>query len=280
MVDLHVHSTASDGTWTPQEVIAQATRAGLEVLALTDHDTIDGFLIARDAARDQGIRLIPAVEFNTDVTDKEIDILGYFWDMPRDEDLTRILHHRQQDRIRRAREMVQRLNDLGIMVTYDRVRAIAQGVVARPHVAQAMIEQGYVQSQKEAYERYLNLGAPAYVYRDPLHPAEAISWIRRAGGIPVVAHPGLIGDDGVLDALVQAGLMGLEAYYPEHSAEESARYVGFAAQHGLLTTAGSDCHGPGRKKYYPLGSVFLPDVAWEAFSSSLRAAWIARYGVA
>jgi 3',5'-nucleoside bisphosphate phosphatase len=272
-VDLHVHTTFSDGTWTPGQVVAHAKANQVDLLALTDHDTMGGVQEVRTQVAASTIRIIPGVEFNTDVNEHEIDILGYFHDMPIDPEFHAIMLQRSRARIDRALSLIAKLKGLGIVVSYDRVREIAAGVVARPHVAQAMIENGYVSSQKEAYERYIGLGAPAFVPHDPFHPIAAIAAIHRAGGVAVAAHPGLIGDDSLLNELIAAGLDGLEAFYPEHSPEKVAHYRDMAHRNRLLVTAGSDCHGPGRKKSYPLGCMDLPDSERATFCSKLETAW-------
>ncbi len=270
-VDLHIHSTASDGTWTPAEIVERAHAAGLGLIALTDHDTLGGVPQAQAAAAALGMRVLAAVEFNTDAIGREIDILGYFDVLPTDPALRNILQTRERARVDRAMAIVAKLQAIGLPVSYDRVREIAGGIVARPHVAQAMMEKGYVTNQHEAYERYLGMGAPAFVAHDLFHPAEAIRAIRHAGGLPIVAHPGLIGDDASVQMLIDAGVGGLEAYYPEHSAETVARYSALAKANHLVVTAGTDCHGPGRKKSYPIGSVTLPEADQAAFLTALAA---------
>ena len=184
IIDLHLHSTASDGTLSPAEVVA-ASPGGVRAMALTDHDTLEGAAEAAPAAREAGIEFFPAVELNTDAAGMEIDILGYFAGQPR-ESFQRLLADRAEARIRRAREIVENLNRLGIDISYDRVREIAGGVVARPHIAQAMIEKGYATSQKDAYDRYIGFGAPAYAERDRLTRA-GHSGVLEGGGLPVVA---------------------------------------------------------------------------------------------
>ncbi len=272
-VDLHVHSTASDGTWTPAQVVAEAGKAGVELLALTDHDTMEGARQAIGSAGASGIRFVPGIEFNTDVPGHEIDILGYFREIPSDPAFIAILRKRDAARIERAREILKKLKSIGIDIPYDRVREIAGGVVARPHIAQAMIEKGYVGSQKEAYRRYIGLGGPAFVEHDPFQATDAISTIRNTGGIPVIAHPGLIRDDSWVEKLIEAGVQGLEVFYPEHTPEQVKHYADLARRAGLLVTAGSDNHGPGRKKSYPLGSMDLPAADRAAFLDALESDW-------
>lgn len=274
LVDLHLHSTASDGTWTPEEVVRQAAVAGVQFMALTDHDTMEGRDVAEPLAASLGIEFIPAVELNTDAGGAEMDILGYFAD-PDVAWFQALLQARQRARIQRARDIVARLQQLGLEIDYERIRELAHGVVARPHIAQAMIEKGYVASQTEAYERYIGFGAPAYVERDALHPTQAMRWVQAAGGVAVLAHPGLLGDDARVKALIDAGLDGLEAYYVFHTPEQTRHYLALAREYGLVVTAGSDAHGPGRAKSHPIG-VSVPDDVLQAFRARVEKAYLRR----
>ena len=267
--DLHLHTTASDGTWTPQEVVRQAVAFSMQAIAFTDHDTLVGFWEAEPLAAETEIELFAGVELNTDIEGFEVDILGYFAGTPGTAFLA-MLDGRQQGRIVRAQEITRKLNAIGLDIDYGRVREIAHGAVCRPHIAQAMIEQGIVQNQHEAYRQYLGLGAPAHVEHDELDAVEAIRQVRSAGGVPVIAHPGLIGNDDLVVRLIQVGAEGLEAYYPEHSSEDKRRYVDMARRHDLIVTAGTDCHGPGRKKSYPMGSVAAPPELLSEFRTRLR----------
>lgn len=269
IIDLHLHTTASDGTLSPPEVVRQAAAAGAQTIAFTDHDTMAGVEAAIPLAQELGIELIAGVELNTDAQGAEVDILAYFLP-PYDESFQTLLQARQKDRIRRARDIIVKLNELGLHITYERVREIAPGIVARPHIAQAMIEKNYVATQAEAYEQYIGFGAPAYVERDDLHPAQAIRYVRDAGGLPIIAHPGLIGNDDLVLALLQAGAAGLEAYYPEHTARDIEHYLKMARTQRVIVTAGSDCHGPGRKKSYPIGSIAVPPEVLFDFKACLE----------
>lgn len=272
VIDLHLHTTASDGTLPPQEVVKEAARVGAKIIAFTDHDTLDGVWEAQPLAQRLGVELIAGVELNTDARGAEVDVLAYFLQPP-PPTFQAMLEARQQDRVRRAKEIVARLNNLGLDINYERVREIAKGSVARPHIVQAMIEKNYVSSQKEAFQKYVGFGAPAYVERDELQPAQAIDYVREAGGLPVIAHPGLIGSDEIVLELLQAGCAGLEAYYPEHTPADIDRYLKIAANWGVIVTAGTDCHGPGRKKSYPIGSMRVPASVLSDFKAGLAAAW-------
>lgn len=186
--DLHTHTTASDGTLSPAELVREAAAVGLQILAVTDHDTTDGIQQAQEEARRCGLELVPGVELSTDTAGAEVHILGYFVDW-RDPEFTALLRRMREDRVERAREMVRRLNRLGLPLTFDDVARQADGAVGRPHVARALVAAGYVSSFEEAFTRYLARGRPAYVERRRFTPEEAVEVVLRAGGVPVLAHP-------------------------------------------------------------------------------------------
>ncbi|HYG58130.1 MAG TPA: PHP domain-containing protein [Symbiobacteriaceae bacterium] len=257
-IDLHVHSTASDGTRSPEAVVEFAHACGVTTLALADHDTLDGIRPASKRAAALGIEYIPAIELNTDVPGKgEIHILGYYIDLENDAFCT-MLADRQAARVRRARGMIDRLRQVGVDLDYDEIRAAARGVVARPHIARAMIDKGYVPDMQTALKQYLRTGGPAYVPRDEIAAVDAIRLILAAGGVPVLAHPGLYKGEEALDSFIAAGLRGIEVYYRAHTAEQVAQYAALARQHGLLMTGGTDCHGPGTHRDFRIGDVAIP----------------------
>jgi predicted metal-dependent phosphoesterase TrpH len=270
--DLHLHSTASDGTLTPTELVEMAVERNVIAMAITDHDTVAGIREGASAAAKAGIEFFHGVELNTDASEIEIDILGYFISL-NDPDFIKLVEYREQERIRRAKGMVEKLNNLGFDIQYERVREIARGVVARPHVAQALIEKGYIDSQKDAYDRYIGFGKPAYVERDPLLPQDAIQHIKKAGGLPIIAHPGLIGDDNMVRSLLEAGAEGLEAYYAYHTPEQVQKYLAFARDYGVITSCGSYYHGPGRNKAQPMGSVTAPMQVLDIFRQKVQDHW-------
>ncbi|MGE5484495.1 MAG: PHP domain-containing protein [Ignavibacteriales bacterium] len=241
--DLHIHTTASDGTITPGGVVEYATRMGLAAIAITDHDTSAGVAEAMAVAERQGIDVIPGLEINTDVGDREMHILGYLaWPLtPR---LAGILELMRSAREVRIDEMVRRLEKCGIAISAARVREIAGGgVVGRPHVARAMVEAGKVRSIEEAFHLYLDIGRPCYVERYKISPQEAVGEIALAGGVPVLAHPGSARRDDLIPDLIAAGLRGIEAYHPDHDAGTAERYLGLCKKEGLIPTGGSDSHG-------------------------------------
>lgn len=257
-IDLHTHSTASDGTRPPAAVVDFAHACGVTTLALADHDTLDGIEPASRRAAELGIEYIPAIELNTDLPGKgEIHILGYYINLHHDEFLS-VLAERREARIRRAKGMVEKLRAMGLDLDYDQISQKAEGVVARPHIALAMVEQGYVPDVRTALKQYLQSGGPAYVPRDEMAPADAIRLIRAAGGVPVLAHPGLYQGEQALAAFLAAGLLGIEVYYKEHTPEQVTFYEQLGRQHCLLLTGGTDCHGPGTHRDYRIGDVAIP----------------------
>ena len=244
-VDLHIHSTASDGRFTPEEIVRKAAGLGLNVIALTDHDSVDGVDAALQAAQAfPGLRVIPAVEINTDVPHGEAHILGYFIDYKNRELLDTLLRLRQS-REGRAQGMIAKLNDLGIHLDWQRVQEIAgDSSMGRPHIAQALLEKGYITSFKEAFDKYIGREGPAYVEREKITQVETVELILRADGLPVLAHPFTIDDpEEMIIKLKAAGLVGIEAYYKDYTSEQIKTLVSLANQYHLLTTGGTDYHG-------------------------------------
>jgi len=263
-IDLHTHSTASDGTLPPAAVVRAAHALGVSGLALVDHDTMDGVPEAMAAAEALGIRLVPGVELNTDRTRGEVHILGYF--IPLDASgFLAMLARRREARVRRGEEMVRRLQALGFDITFDDVLRIADGgAITRPHVARALVEAGCVRSVEEAFARYLYTGGPAYVPREPFSAVDAVRAVLDAGGVPVLAHPGRLSDESIIPELVDAGLQGLECYYPEHKPADTERFLAIAEKYDLVVTGGTDAHGPGSSHDTIIGSVSAPPGAIEA----------------
>lgn len=256
-VDLHVHTTASDGTWRPAKVVREALELGLEAVGIADHDTVEGLAEAMEEGRRLSLEIVPGVEINTEDRGKEIHLLGYYVEPT--PQFTGLLQNLRQARFDRMVEMVDKLRGLGMEVSRERILEIAgDAAPGRPHAARALVEKGYVQSVREAFERYLDIGRPAYVERFRLTPARAVEAILAAGGVPVLAHPGLIGDDLYIPALAEKGLKGLEVYHPAHDRSTSLHYLKMARRYGLLATGGSDCHGPAAGQPVLLGTVTVP----------------------
>ena len=253
MIDLHTHSTASDGTLKPVDLVRYAKDKGIEVLALTDHDTLSGLSEAMDEARRLHLEFIPGIEISAEFEPGTMHILGYFVD-PADSGLEERLSWLRRGRDRRNEVILRKLEDLGYPMEMEEVLRFAGGEsTGRPHIADAMVSRGYVASRNEAFERFLGKGAPAYADKERLTPEEAISLIRRSGGLPVLAHPQwlLMDEHAVADLvadLKEMGLAGLETLYYSHSEAETAFYETLARKNGLLVTGGTDYHGPGGLK--------------------------------
>lgn len=256
-IDLHTHTTASDGLLAPEALVELAKTAGVGVLAVCDHDSTDGVDRAIATGLRIGVEVIPAVEINTDVDSSEIHVLGYYLDYHQDW-LQAFLERLRAGRLHRAETMVKKLNALGLPLDFARVQALAAGAVGRPHVARALVEAGLVQSTDEAFDKYLGRTGPAYVERLKVTPEEAIQIIAKARGIPVLAHPGWGVADAMVPRLVEAGLEGLEVYYPDHLPEEVKHWSSIAVRYGLVVTGGTDFHGGPLATRAVIGSQYVP----------------------
>ena len=259
-VDLHIHSTASDGRHSPQEIVRKAAGLGLEVIALADHDSVDGIAPALEEARKLNrLQFIPAVEVSTDVPTGEVHILGYFIDYT-SEELAAALERFRYSREGRAQGMVAKLAELGVQISWERVREIAgDGAIGRPHIAQAMLEKGHIGSIKEAFDRYIARDGPAYVERDKMTPEEAVRLILRNRGLPVMAHPSTAPEpEAMIVELKAAGMVGIEAYYNNYMNEEIGNLIALAKDHGLIITGGSDYHGLDESNETLMGGVEVP----------------------
>lgn len=257
--DLHLHSDRSDGTVPAAEVAGRAAAAGLAAFALTDHDTVAGIAEARAAAETLGLALAPGIEISAyDEARGTVHVLGYFL-REDDPELVASLERFRRRRAERAREMVERLNRLGVGVTYEEVSAQApHGLVARPHVAQALVAGGWVKSWEEAFGRYIADGRPAYVPTRHATPQEAIDAIHAAGGVAVLAHPGPRATDDWIRSLRELGLDGLEVLHPEHGRADARRFRRLARRLQLVPTGGSDWHGLRDARHAALGSQNVP----------------------
>lgn len=263
--DLHVHSTASDGTCTPSELVDLAMSAGLSHLALSDHDSTEGIAEATSAAARTNLTLIPAVELSAVTPDgRDVHVLGY-WIDPSDDGLRTHLSDLRAARLRRARTMVVKLAEAGFDVDLSQVLAYSNGgAVGRSHVARALVAAGHVESVQQAFQRLIGHGRPYYVAKDARTPLMAVQAILDAGGLPVIAHPGINQLDDVVRELAGSGLAGVEAYHADHTAQQREHYSALARSLGLLVTGGSDFHGPSSPNPH-LGSVDIPEAAIEAF---------------
>ncbi|MBI4337425.1 MAG: PHP domain-containing protein [Chloroflexi bacterium] len=246
-VDLHLHTTASDGRLAPQELVRLVAQRGLKVVAITDHDSTAGLAEARaEAALHPGLTLVPGVELSTDIPSSEVHLLGYFVD-EESQEFQQLLEHFRHGREVRARRMVEKLNELGIQIAWERVVELAGGgAIGRPHIAQAMVERGYVTYPQDAFARYIGRNGPAYVEREKLTPEEAVPLLIRHGGLPVLAHPIESGNgEPLLTALKQIGLVGVEVYYGHYTPEQVELLLGLANKLDLVPCGGSDYHALG-----------------------------------
>jgi 3',5'-nucleoside bisphosphate phosphatase len=247
-IDLHTHSNRSDGTFEPAEVVRLAAERALDVVALTDHDTTDGLAEALATGSVVGVEVVPGVEFSAEFDGNSVHVLCYWMD-PQDAALQLELRRLREDRFRRGELMVGKLQELGLPVAFQRVRAIAgDATIVRPHIAQAMVEAGVVATEKEAFERYIGDGGPAHVAKHALDPVNAVALIDGAGGVCALAHPGMWGDQSsvpveLIERMAAAGMRGLEVDHPDHTPEMRERYRTVAGELGLIATGGSDCHG-------------------------------------
>jgi predicted metal-dependent phosphoesterase TrpH len=245
--DLHTHSTFSDGTATPAENVRLAIERGLEGLAVTDHDTCDGVAEALAAAAGE-LAIVPGLELSAEHDGASLHVLAY-WVDPTHEGLVDELRRLHDTRFRRGELIVEKLQALGYDVSFEQVRAIAgDDLIARPHIAQALVEAGIVETEKDAFDRFISDDGPAYVPKHALAPLDALALIRDAGGACVLAHPGMWrGSEAVPEALIEAmaegGMAGVEVDHPDHDASQRARYGAIAARLGLVPTGASDCHG-------------------------------------
>lgn len=243
--DLHTHTLASDGTCTPTENVHYAREAGLQALAITDHDTMAGVEEALAAGKEQGVEVIPGVEISTVAKGQDIHVLGYFLPFENQE-LQEELSKLRDTRHERNRLLIARLQELGIPISLEKVYQRKNGEdknIGRPHIADELMELGVVSSMEEAFAKYLGKGAAAYVNPPRISPDEAIRLIKRFGGAAVLAHPGLYDDDDLVEEIIVCGLDGIEIWHPDNSEAQRERYIQLADDYGLIMTGGSDFHG-------------------------------------
>lgn len=265
--DFHTHSNCSDGALTPTALVELAVSRGVQIMALTDHDSVEGIREAlQEASRYPGFTLIPGVEMSTDIPGSEVHVLGYFVN-PNDGPLQEELAQLRNSRRDRGRRMVEKLRDLGMNVDWEGVQAIAgDGAIGRPHVAQALLEKGCIGSLQEAFDRYIGRNGPAYVERTKITPVETVALLHQRGALPVLAHPRDMEDlEGLLSTLKGAGLVGMEVYYQEYDEASTQRLLAIAHSHDLIPTGGSDYHGLGGEQERLPGDIPLPEEAIDAF---------------
>ncbi|WP_186580136.1 PHP domain-containing protein [Aquibacillus kalidii] len=254
-IDLHIHTTYSDGELTPEEVIQTAVDNELHMIAITDHDEIGGYLASRSMAQTLGITLIPGIELNTDGPDGELHILGYQFD-PNSPSLLDHLKRRKEQRIEWAKQILRKLENMHYTISFEDCMARAQGaVIVRTHIAMELFAKGYFPSPKEAYNTLLRKGAPAFCSRPPFTAEQAVRLIHDAGGKAYLAHPGIYDFPVPIERLISYGLDGIEAYHAKHSPSQTSYWELKAIELGLALSGGSDHHGPNSRNPFPIGSV-------------------------
>ena len=256
--DLHIHTDASDGLLSPSEVVDWAFKKRLRAIGITDHDTVSGIDIAikSNSAPDK-LEIVPGIELNTELDGKEIHMLGYYIDYNNPWFLD-ILKRMQKSRYSRAVTMIDKLNHLGVNINLKQVEEISKGSsIGRPHIARAMVDKEYVDSMACAFERYIGIGGPAYVERFKLTTEDAINMIKEVGGIPVLAHPGLIADRKAIVKVLNLGVKGIEVYHPKHDPDMVNYLFYMVKERKLLMTGGTDCHGMKQNGQPIMGSITI-----------------------
>ncbi len=266
MIDLHLHTTASDGRSTPEHLVRRAAAAGIRTCAITDHDTVAGLQRARDAAGAFGLRVMAGIEITAVSGGLDVHLLGYCFDVHHPE-LTTFLTAQREDRRRRVSEMLDRLDALGIVLPRQRMLKQAAKMtgkaIGRPVIARQLVAHGHARDIADAFDRYLASGRPAFVPRRGATPAEVAGLITRAGGVASFAHPGKLGLDDLIPPLAAAGLGAIEVFHPDHDAAAVERYGAMARALGLAVSGGSDYHGPGSGRAEALGRVTLRQEAFD-----------------
>jgi 3',5'-nucleoside bisphosphate phosphatase len=259
MIDLHIHSTFSDGLLTPRQVVETAARLGICAIAVTDHDDIRAYSEARAAGLETGVEIVPGIELSSGDNTAEVHLLGYYID-PQNEPLLQFPSQSRSHREQRARQILQRLGNLGMNIPFEILKHKAgEGALGRPHIADIMVEEGMVFSFQEAFNKYLGENRPGYVPKLKISSQDAIDLIHRAGGLAFLAHPGTGVEMDVIRKLIDSGLDGIETMHPRHLPTMIETYRELAFKYGLLETGGSDCHG-GRRGELMLGTMTVP---WE-----------------
>ena len=281
-IDLHLHTTRSDGTLTPTELVRMCAERGLRIISITDHDSTEGLSEAFEAASSfPQLTIIPGIELSTDIPGNEIHVLGYFVDYE-SPDFQAVLERFREGRENRGRKMVEKLNELGVNISWARVQEISDGgSIGRPHIAQAMVEDGYVQYPKDAFDKYIGRNGVAYVDRLKLTPADAVQILIDNGALPVMAHPTYSASksgmdevdslDETIEELKEVGLVGMEVYYKDYTPEQTERLAMLADKLGLIPCGGTDYHAAGNPDEPEPGSVGPPMETIEALKSLKKA---------
>ena len=269
MIDLHLHTTASDGRLSPEELVRRAAAVGIEVMAVTDHDTTAGVVPATAAAAALGVTVVPGIEITAVLDGRDVHVLGYYVD-PADEALQDLLRAQRNERTERAREIASRLERAGVPIDIEALLAASAGrggSVARPQIAAALVAAGHAVDIADAFERWLSEGRVAFVPHSGRSPVEVVGVIAGCRGAASLAHPGTTKRDDIMPALVTAGLAAIEAYHSAHDAVAQAHYAALADHYGLAVTGGSDFHGDGVRRAECFGVVGLPPEQFERFQA-------------
>lgn len=255
--DLHIHTTFSDGLLTPEQVIEKAKERGLAAVGIVDHDAIGGIEPAIKKGKELGVEVVPAVELSCIIGDNDIHIIGYYIDY-RNKKLNAILSEIQNKRLERAKKIVEKLTEQGAEVELERVLELAgNGAVGRPHIAQALLEEGHISCYDEAFWKYIGYHCPAYVPKDKYTPEQAMKLIHDFHGVSILAHPLSYNNHGIINHLIEQGIQGLEIWRPDHRENDIRYLLGLVTKHNLLATGGTDCHG-GRKGKIQIGETRIP----------------------
>ena len=275
MIDLHTHTTASDGRLSPDQLVAQAARAGVSVIAVTDHDTTGGLPLAASAAVQHGLTLVPGIEITAVERGRDVHVLGYFMDVESPA-LTEFLRAQRADRLRRVLEMADLLDSLGMPVGVEDL--ILEGsrptgkTIGRPVLADALVEAGHVANRREAFERWLGHGKPAFIKRTGWSVREVVELLRIAGGVSSLAHPGLTNVDEWIPSYVDAGLGALEVWHGDHDAVMQERYFAIATALGVAMSGGSDYHADESHHAAGLGAISVPPAAFRGLAARVPGA--------
>lgn len=281
MVDLHMHTTASDGLLSPSALVERAFDVGIKILSVTDHDTMAGIAEASDAAIDRGMKFLPGIEITAVYKRKDVHMLAYFLDNKQGK-LADFLVQQRTDRIRRAQEMSTKLAKLGVPINIDEKIKQSESTgqaVGRPDVANALFAAGHVASVQEAFNRFLGDGCPAYVARKGMSPVDVVRMVTEVGGVTALAHPGLLKKDSLIPDLAGRGLDAIEVYHSDHTLSDESRYLRLAEEHGLVVSGGSDFHGDHHRRAKCFGRVGLPRQRFSVFLDRLEQAHKKVHGV-
>lgn len=267
-IDLHIHTIHSDGAFSPAEIIDKAYQAGLEIISITDHDSINGIKEATIYGKEKGIEVIPGLELSTDIEDKEVHLLAYFIDYE-NEELLKYLKFFREERLYRAKRIIQKLRNLGLPITLDDVIERAKNsAIGRPHIAYTMLDLGIINNYMEAFEKYIGDSGPAYERKIHISPQSALKLISDAGGLSFIAHPGYM-KESILLNIIKAGVDGIEIIHPSHNESQINFYKGIVNQYCLLETGGSDFHGGKKNDDQNLGKYIISPNSLEAMRKML-----------